>query len=439
MKKEKKIILLNWYIILQPIIDILTSLGVRYGSDSITLGVAIRAVFVGIMAFYVMFIYRGKYEKAVKIYVAIISVYGLAFLANAAVCSGTYTIITNIKMFIKMYYFLYVLLGLFCMYQQYQYVVSDWLLVGVYCEYTVSIFLSAITNTSFGTYDYGKGYCGWFYAGNEVGAIISILAIVALFWAVKSKKKFVWISIGFLCAFSGTYVGTKVPLLASAMAVIVLGFVCLIQKILYKTSSRNIIRCVIILLAYCTLYMANSPVRQNNGIMVTEHYEESVVEKEEALENEENIQKNKAYLVINWLLSNRLVYVEGTINRYCTGTVSEKLLGLGYSYTVGKGLNSNLIEMDFLALLFYHGIVGLMIYILPICFFAVYCIRALWKAIKKIFENESAIVYTYGILIGLACAAVSGHVLIAPAVSIYIAILIIKLVDNSDNNLEMLR
>ena len=167
MKKEKKITLLNWYIILQPIIDILTSLGVRYGSDSITLGVAIRAVFVGIMAFYVMFIYRGKYEKAVKIYVAIISVYGLAFLANAAVCSGTYTIITNIKMFIKMYYFLYVLLGLFCMYQQYQYVVSDWLLVGVYCEYTVSIFLSAITNTSFGTYDYGKGYCGWFYAGNE--------------------------------------------------------------------------------------------------------------------------------------------------------------------------------------------------------------------------------------------------------------------------------
>ena len=87
------------------------------------------------------------------------------------------------------------------MYQQYQYVVSDWLLVGVYCEYTVSIFLSAITNTSFGTYDYGKGYCGWFYAGNEVGAIISILAIVALFWAVKSKKKFVWISIGFFVCF----------------------------------------------------------------------------------------------------------------------------------------------------------------------------------------------------------------------------------------------
>lgn len=150
MKKEKKITLLNWYIILQPIIDILTSLGVRYGSDSITLGVAIKSSICrnnGVLC-NVYFI-AGKYEKAVKIYVAIISVYGLAFLANAAVCSGTYTIITNIKMFIKMYYFLYVLLGLFCMYQQYQYVVSDWLLVGVYCEYTVSIFLSAITNDKF--------------------------------------------------------------------------------------------------------------------------------------------------------------------------------------------------------------------------------------------------------------------------------------------------
>lgn len=117
--------------------------------------------------------------------------------------------------------------------------------------------------------------------------------------------------------------GTKVPLLASAMAVIVLGFVCLIQKILYKTSSRNIIRCVIILLAYCTLYMANSPARQNNGIMVTEHYETNVIEKEEN-DEEIDVGENKVYLVINWLLSNRLVYAETTVNRYCTGTISEK-------------------------------------------------------------------------------------------------------------------
>lgn len=431
MKKEKKITLLNWYIILQPIIDILTSLGVRYGSDSITLGVAIRAVFVGIMAFYVMFIYRGKYGKAVKIYVAIISVYGLAFLANAAVCSGTYTIITNIKMFIKMYYFLYVLLGLFCMYQQYQYVVSDWLLVGVYCEYTVSIFLSAITNTSFGTYDYGKGYCGWFYAGNEVGAIISILSIVALLFAVTSKKKYVWIVMGLLCAFSGTYVGTKVPLLASAMAVIVLGFVCLIQKMLYKTSGRNFVRCIIIILAYCILYMANSPARQNNGIMVTEHYETNVIEKEENLkENDEEIDvgENKVYLVINWLLSNRLVYAETTVNRYCTGTISEKILGLGYEYKTGKDITNHLIEMDFLALQFYHGILGIIIYLLPIIYLALYCLKRIWVYRKDFWKNDIAIIYIYGILIGFACAAVSGHVLIAPAVSLYMDVIIVKLV-----------
>ena len=133
MKKEKKITLLNWYIILQPIIDILTSLGVRYGSDSITLGVAIRAVFVGIMAFYVMFIYRGKYEKAVKIYVAIISVYGLAFLANAAVCSGTYT---NVLLFICFIgAFLYVSAISICCIG----LVVSWCLLRIYGEY---IFIS---------------------------------------------------------------------------------------------------------------------------------------------------------------------------------------------------------------------------------------------------------------------------------------------------------
>ena len=107
-KTEKKITLLNWYIILQPIIDILTSLGVRYGGGSVTLGVVVRAVFVGVMVVYMMLFYHGKHEKIIKVYVGVISLYGILFLANAALCSGTYTIITNIKMFIKMYYFLYV-------------------------------------------------------------------------------------------------------------------------------------------------------------------------------------------------------------------------------------------------------------------------------------------------------------------------------------------
>ena len=430
-KKEKKITLLNWYIILQPIIDILTSLGVRYGGGSVTLGVVVRAVFVGVMVVYMMLFYHGKHEKIIKVYVGVISLYGILFLAHAALCSGTYTIITNIKMFIKMYYFLYVLLGFFCMYQQHRYIVSDWLLAIVYCEYTISIFLSAITNTSFVTYDYGKGYCGWFYAGNEVGAIISILSIVALVFAIKSSRTYLWLIIGGLCAFNGTYVGTKVPLLASAMAIIVLCVISLIQIMLYKNNSAKIIRCLVILLAYFVLYLCNSPARQNNEIMVTEHYETNVVEKEKEEENvleELKRDDNKAYLIVNWLLSNRLVYAEKTVERYSVGTMSEKILGLGYSYKIESNVNNSLIEMDFLALLFNHGIMGCIIYIVPICYFAVYCIKRIWKFRKLFWKRDNVIVYAYGILIGLACAVVAGHVLIAPAVSIYLAILIVKLV-----------
>ena len=102
-------------------------------------------------------------------------------------------------------------------------------------------------------------------------------------------------------------------------------------------------------------------------------------------------------------------------------------MGLGYSYKIGKEINSNLIEMDFLALLFYHGVLGFIFYIIPILYFAMYCIKKIWGLRKSLWKNENLVVYTYGILIGLACAAVSGHVLIAPAVSIYIALLIVKL------------
>ena len=108
--------------------------------------------------------------------------------------------------------------------------------------------------------------------------------------------------------------------------------------------------------------------------------------------------------------------------------MSEKILGLGYSYKIESNVNNSLIEMDFLALLFNHGIMGCIIYIVPICYFAVYCIKRIWKFRKLFWKRDNVIVYAYGILIGLACAVVAGHVLIAPAVSIYLAILIVKLV-----------
>ena len=59
---------------------------------------------------------------------------------------------------------------------------------------------------------------------------------------------------------------------------------------------------------------------------------------------------------------------------------------------------------------------------------ALYCLKRIWVYRKDFWKNDIAIIYIYGILIGFACAAVSGHVLIAPAVSLYMDVIIVKLV-----------
>lgn len=191
------------------------------------------------------------------------------------------------------------------------------------------------------------------------------------------------------------------------------------------------------------LYQFNSPVKVNNQTMVGEHYQTYVVEEEQseqkAVEDHEEIEeteektvektevKSKLYLVANWLLSNRLVMYEDAVERWTEGNPGEKILGLGYVFDIDKERYDTVIEMDFVALLINHGYVGFFIYMVPIIGFAVICLKKAIKNIKDLLEMYPLVVYAYAILIGLACAFLAGHVLIAPGVSIYIAICIIKL------------
>lgn len=235
--KERVWYILNIYILLQPIVDILTSLNVRYFPTALTVGIVVRFAFVGVMGMYLLFFYKGKNSRLVKGFFLMVSFYGILNIGHAAYLNGIGTLVNNSKMFIKMFYFIYVLLAFYAVYQQYGYKVEDNLLAFVFCEYAVSILISAITNTSFGTYMYAEGYCGWFYAGNEIGAIISILSIIAIYQAFSSTKRGMWLVVAFLVAFCSTYIGTKVPFLAIVAAtVMMLGF-SMLRLVIHKEKK----------------------------------------------------------------------------------------------------------------------------------------------------------------------------------------------------------
>lgn len=443
ISKEKFLIFIEWFVILQPLLDFLTSLSVRFISFPLTIGMIFRILFVGMIGIYFLLFYSGKFKKHLLGFYIAVCGYGVVNISFNALTHGFSTIMENSKMFFKMYYFVFVLLFFYALYQEYGFVIKNKFLAIVFVEYTASIFLSAITNTSFVTYSYGEGYCGWFYAANEVGAIVSILAIIALIYAITSKSILLKLSVAFLTAFVAVYIGTKVPFLscvgAVALLLVFFGLRFIIKK--DKKDGKISLQLISVLLITVLLFQLNSPMKINGSTMAGEHYESHVTDKlEQDDENEEDINDDsfsgfdkdsvayKAFLMANWILSNRLVITAPAFESFGESSVLHKLVGMGYIFkTVGGKTYDKLIEMDFVALIINHGFLGTLLYLIPIMYLAVICIKKFFAQIKSFFSMKKQIAYIYSILIALGCAVLAGHVLIAPSVSIYLAIIIIKL------------
>ena len=367
-------------------------------------------------------------------------------------------------MFFKTYYFVYTLLFFYALYKDTGFKISDKTLSIVFLEYTACILVAVLTKTSFYTYPWrlSEGYCGWFFAGNEVAAVVAGLAFVAVCYAAYRANIFVGIAIMLLTAFAGTYIGTKVAFIAIVAAVGInftyYGFSALARK---KGAKHATIKTAVALLALIILFLGNSPIKQNTITLATDHFDTHVTDKlnssedstsedtdsdetssyddtssEEvsSQEDEDDDEKHssrrpgKLYYMLNWLLSNRLDYTKTAFITYEGSTLANKLLGLGYNFISPTGnVVRKTIEMDIVALFINNGILGFILYMAPIVAFAVICIKKFFKNIKHFFNMQNIVGYICSILILLMCSALSGHILVAPAVSVYLAIIIINL------------
>ena len=450
------------YILIQPLLDFFTSLMTRFLDSPLTIGIIFRISFVAFAGLYLLFLYKGPYKKTFSLSFVGIGLFGVVNILCNAYLYGFKNIFENTKMFFKAYYFIFVLLFLFAFYIGEKFTISNKTLATVFIIYSGSIFLSAITNTSFVTYNYGAGYCGWFYAGNEVGAIISCLAPIALIYAFDIKNLILKYAIFFLVVFSALYIGTKVPFIALIGAVGILFVLYFFKYILRKPASKgkNILQCLSLLLIIVVVFNINSPIKQNlssfahqppsnffddqNNDSATNTTSDSINEDEDSPdstpENDELDESNpnnnlsnpkfyeKLFNKANQLLSNRLIFAKPAFYAYGNASLTQKLFGMGYHFeTVDGDVFIQHIEMDFVALFINYGILGLLIHVTVLGIFAVICIKRFFKKIKNILCMENEITYIYSILITLFVALLAGHTLVAPAVSIYLAVAIVNL------------
>lgn len=415
------------YIILQPIIDIITSLCIRNISETLSLGIAVRVLFMLFIMIYAIIKTNKKSRIKLIIYYSFIALYGIAYLLNSYFKYNFSMIFTQIKGIIKVFYFPIVLVSLYEIYRENNFSSFEKYLNISLIIYIASIIICKIFSIGYPTYPNNDklGTIGLFYAGNETSAILALLSPICFWRLVKKKFNIFNVIICIATVFAMLEIGTKVSAL-SIIVLLTLTFLLTGIK-MFTIERKNVFKqfIFIILIIIITIgSISYTPAGKNLNINIFEKEEENVTK---PITQEDKTTDSKK--VQTEVLSGRNKYFQKSLKKYLESDLLTKLTGNGYiSYSDKKGVyESKLVEIDYFDIFFCHGILGTLIYIIPLIVIAANLFKRLFNNFINNIKNNYTIFTLYAILIACGIALLAGHVFTAPAVSIFLAINILEL------------
>lgn len=442
MNKKKFIHLLILFIAIQPIIDVLTTLSIEVLNTSATFGLFIRVAYMILSTIFIFSQVKDSDLAKKSLYYLILV--GIFIIANFAVnyfYKPNFYLFSEVKFMIKTFYIVITFISLF--------LALDYLRKGhtegkkiffnvlVISALTIGIIMavSILTNTSLKSYDWTKiGFTGWFSAGNEIGAICAIMLPLLSYYAITKttslKKAYKWIPF-ILIGFSLIMFGTKVGFLALIGVLLVTIIVLLISIILKKNKPSNKglslnLGISFFLLVSLVISTPFTPIYKNTfahlsllGIDLNQS-DETQVEDEPLQNNSSSTSINNEQLE-NLLLSSREIFLENYKEFYSEASLSQKLFGMGYGGNFTE--EPKMIEMDYFDIFYSFGIVGSILYFLPFIGAALYALRFFLQHFGLVFTPKYAL-FLSSVMLTLGIAFLAGHVFTAPAVSIYVALIV---------------
>lgn len=452
----------------QPILDVITAFQVEAG-QFYTIGTIVRALFM-VACFVYTVLAAGRRKKWFSLIVCLsMAFYCLIFLFLCYKRGGFSCATGNIKEVIKLYYFPFVLLAFYLFYLDVEHLIDRKILAYAGVIYMSVIFIGFVTGTGFDTYwSGGAGNRGWFHAANEVGVVIGMLAPVVVCYYSSSMANLTgsirkWITlaggvIGLgLVVFCSLFIGTKAVFLSVAGYVLCFLIWHIIEFVHRRQSGnrKQALMAFAMCIAMGLLYLV-SPLRENVEGRMTFFYHKQVETSSSSAPSSSQSSSSKTdsdmsgyssadsqaskpsssdvsgfetsllYRTANWLLSNRLNHSLPTIKTYVQSDMAGKLFGIGYvSYEGAPASIERALEMDFMTLLFRHGIVGLVLYLIPLLYFLFRVLKQVFVRFRKVWGSIWYCTYLYGLILGIGIAFFAGHVFTAPAVSIYVAVFLV--------------
>lgn len=148
----------------------------------------------------------------------------------------------------------------------------------------------------------------------------------------------------------------------------------------------------------------------------------------EIIEEKEDSKKEETSPDPTVLLSGRNNYFKKTLSKYEQSSIIDKIFGIGYISQKGDTVKeSKLVEIDYFDIFFCHGILGTLIYILPLAVVILVSIKKFFTKFINNVKNNMLIFTLYSIAIGFGIALMAGHVFTAPAVSMFLILSILEM------------
>ncbi|PFR04719.1 hypothetical protein COK31_10250 [Bacillus cereus] len=471
---------LLFFIILQPVLDLLTSLSITLLKSNATVGILVRFLIMAVGGIYILIQAKEKENRKFLIYLILLAgVLGIGFINNKLV-KDPIVLSEEVKFVAKALY-IYIMLGSYILALKSlkkTVNISDKVRNSiVYSTLIINaiMVISISTSTDFGSYEWMKvGSRGWFYAGNELGSILAIIFPIVVLYSIQKTKSWkhilYWIP-SLLMIYSLIQVGTKVGM-GSIGATLVAAIGIILLQLLFDRKNPNkkslALNAVIaiVLLAGVVGTFKQTPLAQNMGIHNNYLSEQNVAQqgqkekeikeklkKEQELkakeENHHKVEKPEEKAKIeeevkkelekeqkkenqeNLIFSGRQVYEERHKQFFKEAPMPQKLLGMGYAgnfkYNEQKQPDPKLIEMDFHDWFYDFGIIGFVLLMIPFIYYGLRILLAFATRFKDIFNIKYGMI-SASLLLALGIAYIAGHILTAPGVGIYFVVVLAYLI-----------
>ncbi|MCM3738331.1 O-antigen ligase family protein [Bacillus cytotoxicus] len=436
------------FIALQPVLDLLTSLSIQMLHMDATLSIIVRF---SVMLVAMIYLFICQKNKNPLVYICLLGVIMTASLLNNLVVKHPISLGEEVKFMAKCMYPIVMLFGYILVFKtlrdkqnSYDTLLRYFLYASLFMS--IVMILSIATGTDYQSYTIEKiGSKGWFYAANEISAILAITFPVIVLYSIHKTTSFTqayyWIP-AVLALYSSIMIGTKVGYISSIVTLGVALFFSFIEYMM-KRGRPQLVNTILalIVLGGTAIATPHTPIAKNMDIHLQFYDKQQQVQQSSKQEQQPNKQEQPSKQeqqpnkqeertlttgeVNSLIYSDRDKFLNTHQKYFQEAPLSQKLLGMGYASNYEK--SPKVIERDFHDLFFWFGIIGFIMYLLPFVYFGIRLAFRIITNFKSIITVKYMLLGTATVLtVGIAFTA--GHVFTAPAVSIFFVALLAYLI-----------